>query len=285
MGYWEPHSSSVDFCETNYLSTDYVVEIHNSWSSLAGISAFGVIGLFKGNPTREKRHTLGYIVLIITGLGSTGLHGTLNWIFQSSDELPMLYLVMCLLYMCAEHDAPMNMPNHPNLPRLLGASALIVTSIYYIFQSIYIVFILTFILEATMSIGWIFKILFAGNQRSLLAKKLGVASFISIALVGFPLWLYDMFQCETFINSANSLPFLLKGITPHVIWHFGAGYAAYCAIICLACCRMEELNIKYDFHLLGYILPTIKLSEKLEGHELGDMLMDRDVDVSSIEIA
>jgi hypothetical protein len=62
-----------------------VVELHNTWSSLAGLSLFGLVGIWKGNPTRELRYALGYLILFLIGLGSAGLHGTLHWIFQSSD--------------------------------------------------------------------------------------------------------------------------------------------------------------------------------------------------------
>lgn len=71
-----------------------MVEFHNTWSSLAGISLFGVIGLWKGNPTKEIRYTLGYIVLLMIGVGSAGLHGTLHWIFQSSDGKFVVLLLL-----------------------------------------------------------------------------------------------------------------------------------------------------------------------------------------------
>jgi hypothetical protein len=71
--------------EANYAHLNSIVELHNTWSSIAGISLFGLIGLWKGNPTREIRYSLGYIILFLIGLGSAGLHGTLHWIFQSSD--------------------------------------------------------------------------------------------------------------------------------------------------------------------------------------------------------
>ena len=107
--YWEPHSSSVDFCETNYLHFDHVVEWHNSWSSLLGISFFGLIGIIYNNPTNEVRNVLAYLILLLIGVGSVGLHSTLHWMFQSSDELPMLYICNALNFMFIEYDAPREM--------------------------------------------------------------------------------------------------------------------------------------------------------------------------------
>eukprot|EP00536_Pseudo-nitzschia_multiseries_P010802 jgi/Psemu1/204148/e_gw1.342.40.1 len=103
-GYWEPHSSSIDFCETNYLLSPHVVEPHNVLSSLWGLSLLGVIGMCRGNPTGELRFKVAYGVLGVIGMGSAALHGTLHWVFQSSDELPMIYLVIAGLYCCLEND-------------------------------------------------------------------------------------------------------------------------------------------------------------------------------------
>jgi hypothetical protein len=71
--------------EENYLHSDAIVELHNCWSSLAGISLFGFIGMTYGNATTEIRYFLAYLTLFLIGVGSAGLHGTMHWVFQSSD--------------------------------------------------------------------------------------------------------------------------------------------------------------------------------------------------------
>jgi len=68
-GYWLPHSSSIDFCETNYLHSTYIAECHNVWSSIAGLTVIGIIGLLHGNPLNEKRVLVLYVILAIIGLG------------------------------------------------------------------------------------------------------------------------------------------------------------------------------------------------------------------------
>eukprot|EP01035_Chromulina_nebulosa_P032764 gene32764-43792_t len=95
VGYWEPHSSSVEFCEPNYALTPYVAEPHNvshvicdvykAWSSIF-IFVIAVNGLFYGNPLDEIRVSLMFIALALVGIGSTALHSTLHWFWQSSDE-------------------------------------------------------------------------------------------------------------------------------------------------------------------------------------------------------
>ena len=85
-GFWTPHSSSVDFCEPNYVLSNYIAEPFNSISSLF-IFYLGCIGLRYSNPTHEARFSCMYIILMLIGLGSTALHCTLSWLPQSSDEV------------------------------------------------------------------------------------------------------------------------------------------------------------------------------------------------------
>lgn len=94
-GYWLPHTSSVDFCEPDYLLTPYIAEPHNVWSSFYFVM-LGVIGLCLGNPLHEWRVVLQYLALSVVGLGSMALHGTLNAVWQSADEVPMLWQV-CIM--------------------------------------------------------------------------------------------------------------------------------------------------------------------------------------------
>eukprot|EP01036_Dinobryon_divergens_P034516 gene34516-44607_t len=93
VGYWEPHSSSVEFCEPNYALTPYVAEPHNAWSSIF-IFVIAVNGLFYGNPLDEIRVSLMFIALALVGIGSTALHSTLHWFWQSSDELTKIRIPM-----------------------------------------------------------------------------------------------------------------------------------------------------------------------------------------------
>lgn len=95
-GYWEPHTSSVDFCEPNYYLTNFIAEPHNVWSSLY-LTLLGLIGLCYANPLGEWRVIAQYGALAVVGLGSAMLHSTLGAMWQSADEVPMLWQVKRLL--------------------------------------------------------------------------------------------------------------------------------------------------------------------------------------------
>lgn len=261
-GFWEPHTSSVDFCESNYLQTPYVVEFHNTWSSLLGISFFGLVGLLAANPTHEWRYTMAYSILLLVGIGSAGLHGSLHWIFQSSDELPMIYLASCLNYMALEYDAPHGKPHYPWLAKALGVLAVVNTLVYYRFQEIYLVFLITYTSSVLLLVSLMYRILFQTNQqtktRGPVAKTIGIMGMVSYLLVGSPVWILDMLQCHNVVVPiADELPGWWKGFTPHVIWHFAAGFGTYCTIVTLCCCRMEELKIPFHVKFVGGILPIL----------------------------
>jgi dihydroceramidase len=262
MVLWEPHTSSIDFCESNYLVSNHIVEYHNTWSSFIGILLFGIFGLLKNNHMDETRNVVSYLILVFTGAGSAGLHGTLHWFFQSADELPMVYLLLSFCFSCAEYDAPVGKPNYPQLPKLLGSLTLINTAIYYCFQKFFIVFVISFAAEVFAIFAWMVRIVYgyksnkAGQEhkRSYASRRMCNLAWSSIAIGFFPCWVYDMLQCKSFIMKADESLF---GITPHVIWHFGAGFSAYCTILCLECCRMEELNVEYDAKFIGGLLPFV----------------------------
>lgn len=280
-GYWEPHSSSIDFCETNYLLSSHVVEPHNAWSSLWGISLFGVIGMFVGNPTGETRFKIAYGVLVFIGLGSAALHGTLHWFFQSSDELPMIYLVISALYCCLENN--MQKPRYTWLPHLLVVVGVVNTCIYFRFQKIYIVFLFNFV--SLTAIASVLHIKIALQQRQILlsagSSKESSYSFTQqsnarIALrfykwhyllylgIASPVWVLDQLWCDMLQPVYRALPNVLKGCTFHVVWHATAGFGAYTILQFLAVCRMSVLARPCRIRWIFGFLPVV-----VNGHEVG----------------
>lgn len=141
------HTASIDFCESNYLLSNVIVEPHNVWSSIVAFTVLGAVGIVCGNPTQERRIFLIYFILLIIGIGSACLHATLNSTFQSFDELPMLYLIICSFYAVLEIDAPPKegKQKYPNLPIYLFLLSCVCTAVYTIFQQLYVVFLITFI--------------------------------------------------------------------------------------------------------------------------------------------
>lgn len=103
--YWGPPSSTIDWCEGNYLVTPYVAEFCNSTSSLFIVAA-GVLPLalhYQLWSFLEARYLLAFLSVAVVGLGSVAFHGTLLFRHQMLDEVPMLWTVVVVLYCLIEH--------------------------------------------------------------------------------------------------------------------------------------------------------------------------------------
>lgn len=94
--YWAPmtcthYSASIDWCESNYTHSSYIVEFYNTLSSLI-ISFAGIYGLYilqRCNGTVLERVIA--VLFILVGLGSAAFHATLRFECQLWDEIPMLW--------------------------------------------------------------------------------------------------------------------------------------------------------------------------------------------------
>ena len=89
-----PLSSSVDWCEDNYVMSRYIAEYINSWSSLF-ISCVGIYGMYY-----YANVSMLYFMLIVVGVSSFMFHATLSEFNQMFDELSiMLTIIVSLIYM------------------------------------------------------------------------------------------------------------------------------------------------------------------------------------------
>ena len=240
-GLWLPHTSSVDFCEANYLLDYRVAEPFNAITSLAFISLPPVLGLLYSNPLNETRFRLQYWVMIICGVGSALLHGTLKATFQASDELPMLYMNTLFLFTfmdlparaysgSALHGLSMHIqPLRPVLPVAMFSLAALQTVLYFHTQQIYAVFIVTYSLLVAMVV--LLSHHFAKSDP--LLSWLFWRSILSYLVVGFGLWVLDM-QCSEGLKALYaSLSPWTGGMTLHVVWHFGASLGTFLEVLFL----------------------------------------------------
>ncbi|KAL1464725.1 hypothetical protein WDU94_004348 [Cyamophila willieti] len=76
-GYWGERTSTVDWCEKNYVQSYYVAEMWNTVSNLAMIfqAIWGTYGVYKND--LEKKFFIAYTFLFVVGLGSWAFHMTL----------------------------------------------------------------------------------------------------------------------------------------------------------------------------------------------------------------
>ena len=258
-GFWLPHTSSVDFCEKDYLLSSYIAEFHNSWSSIVGIALLPALALIfprASNPTGEWRFTLMNLVLIAVGIGSFALHSSLTALAQSSDEVPMLYMNLVFLYALMEGKSKLGSPRYPHLPLILVAIAVLQTIIYYTFQRYYGVFLFSYISVVVVVVLWTGHM--AWHDADPLSNRLWKAAIASYVLIGTPLWIVEMNMCDTLLPYFNAW----GGLTFHILWHFGAGLGTYLTILFLTSMRVRAVygeDPKLDF-VCG-ICPIIRRSK------------------------
>lgn len=256
MGYWEPHTSSVDFCEPNYALSEYVAEPHNVWSS--GIFVFlGIFGLIYGNPTREWRFVSYYICLAIVGLGSMALHCTLNAIWQSSDEVPMLWLNIVFVYLLYEANSPKGKPRIKNLGIYLFLAGFIQTVLYYSMQSFYSAFLASFIFTLIVVVVWTAVIAHENKDPAILPlrHKLWLASFSSGIIIASSLWIFEMLNCEWL---RPMFPF--GGASFHIVWHAGAGIGTYLSTVLMTIVRLQALGHKAELAWKFGLIPVGRIA-------------------------
>ena len=82
--FWGTPDVSVSFCEDKYVVSNYIAEYYNTMSALSYV----IVGLIFSR-TRLKR--LSKIIMIL-GIGTALLHGTLRFYGQWLDEISMLIL-------------------------------------------------------------------------------------------------------------------------------------------------------------------------------------------------
>ena len=90
--YWGKPDATISFCEDKYVVSKYIAEFYNTLSA----SSYFFVGLFF---YFTKLSDIG-VLLMLLGLGTAILHGTLRYYGQWFDEASMLILSLeTLIYL------------------------------------------------------------------------------------------------------------------------------------------------------------------------------------------
>ncbi|KAJ3319391.1 hypothetical protein HDV06_006344 [Boothiomyces sp. JEL0866] len=97
-GYWGNATSTLDWCEPDYVVSYYIAEFFNTLTNLNYI-LLGFLALYSALKVKlEKREHSGTAALVVIGIGSWLFHMTLLYYTQLCDELPMIYGTCLCLY-------------------------------------------------------------------------------------------------------------------------------------------------------------------------------------------
>lgn len=92
--------ATVDWCEENYVVLPFIAEF---WNTITGLAlCFSSFMFYKNNKKlrgdlNDYLHKANY-TLFIVGVGTMFFHGTLLYIFQLFDEIPMLLMTFDYIY-------------------------------------------------------------------------------------------------------------------------------------------------------------------------------------------
>lgn len=261
-GFWGKPTSTIDWCEENYVVSQYIAEALNTITNLAFI-ALAAFAIYSGWRNKlELRFVLSACGFLLVGIGSWLFHMTLKYEFQLLDELPMIYAT-CIPFwsVFSEFKGPEG-TLAVGFAVFCGANLL--TSIYLsykdptIHQAAY----------AVLNAAIIFRSVFltqrhVKDQRSLKQLNWIMAFGILIFLLGYFLWNMDIHFCDLARSTRRSwgMPygFLLEG---HGWWHLFTGTGVYFYLIYLEYLRCWLLGTQMFYELeWHYSLPVVILKD------------------------
>ncbi|EXL60856.1 hypothetical protein FOCG_00132 [Fusarium oxysporum f. sp. radicis-lycopersici 26381] len=103
-GFWGQPTSTLNWCEEDYVISHYAAEITNTLTNLL-FMALGVQGV---RTCLKYEHdmvfVIAYLGYLLVGCGSFAFHATLSYPMQLVDELSMIYTTSILCYAIFTHD-------------------------------------------------------------------------------------------------------------------------------------------------------------------------------------
>ncbi|XP_022103300.1 alkaline ceramidase 3-like isoform X2 [Acanthaster planci] len=222
---WGQPTSTLDWCEENYLASPYIAELWNSLSSVViiGIPIISLLSFSLWNV--EKRFFVACWCFLAVGISSLAFHMTLLYETQLMDELSMIWGGCVLVYLFFSHDSK---PNSNSLPLVafLLLYALCVTLIYLLtkepvfHQVAFSLQVITVMLRGIQR-----KYSYSGSLRLL---------FFSLVLysVGFVLWLTDTAFCLHLRSIRAFLPTPVGVVLQfHAWWHTLSSLGTHCLFV------------------------------------------------------
>ncbi|KAI9291608.1 alkaline phytoceramidase [Neoconidiobolus thromboides FSU 785] len=251
-GYWGEITSSVDWCEPNYVHSPYVAETLNTLSSLAMV-IIGEMGARINHSTHWKQKFSFHMITII-GIGSILFHMSLKYYTQMLDELPMLW-TSALMFNLTLDTRLQNCPSWVSL--LIFFYSLSATVITAVFQGELQanLFRLCFVITTYISIFMGFQH-YLKNERQSNAGKLFKRGFL-FYFIASCVWIIDTKACNWYIQNLGYPAF-------HALWHVFVSLGIYHLIIYSNYLHQNRFKFIPSKIVFYYGLPFLVKSSKEE---------------------
>tara|TARA_Y100000389_G_scaffold171438_1_gene179100 strand:+ start:598 stop:1287 length:690 start_codon:yes stop_codon:yes gene_type:complete len=223
-------SSDIDWCEQNFVYSDYIAEFYNTISNIPFIG-FYYLGLY----TFKHFHCQGddkflYGCLLFTGISSFYFHATLSLFSQLLDEFCIIFLLANTLIMIYKNK---------NIRFAIKGYTLThsIVMCYYPFINIPVLFMIGF------TVWKILRDKFKKYHDISFKKYWSLAQYFFILSVCC--WLIDKFLCT-----------YTHGIQFHALWHIFSAVCAYYSI--LVGIFLEHNQNNFYITTNPYYLPIIQ---------------------------
>ncbi|XP_059145368.1 alkaline ceramidase 3-like [Physella acuta] len=248
-GYWGKQTSTVDWCEDNYVVSYYIAEFWNTLSNAVIIIAPLFMLIVGWRQKIETRFIYSFFAMTAIGLGSWLFHMTLRYSMQLLDEVPMLWASTCFIYLTLMVKGKPNIENK-KLQAALFTMCTIVT-LMHILINLPVFFQVVYGVLNVIVIFLLFKIALTMECN----KALYMLGFLCY-LVGFILWNVDNLYCHKLksLKVAQTTGMLFEC---HAWWHIFSGIGAYLGFLFLLHTRYVFLKKKPVIQLVFEFWPYV----------------------------
>lgn len=264
-GYWGVPTSTIDWCEENYVVSTYVAEALNTVTNsvFIALALFSTFSSYKNKlGTRFVFSSLGFFLV---GVGSWLFHMTLQYHYQLLDELPMIYATCIPFWSVFSEFKTRNQSIAVGVGIFTAANTLTVIYLYFKDPTIHQV------AYALLNAGIIFQSInltykHVKDPRKRLELFLVMITGVCTFLLGYLLWNMDIHFCLFARSTRRSwgMPygFLLEG---HGWWHIFTGTGVYYYLVYeeYLRCFLRGSDPYYRFsYVLGF-LPMVECIDKV----------------------
>ncbi|KAJ3271806.1 Alkaline ceramidase 3 [Terramyces sp. JEL0728] len=262
QGFWGAQTSTLDWCEPNYVVSPYIAEFFNTVTNLNYIF-LGLLGTYSAYITKsDLREHNGSIALLVIGAGSWLFHMSLLYSTQLSDELPMIYgTCLCLYNVFNLYDR-----NIKSSIVLLSLYSIIVTAVYEItripvfFQTSYGILAVVY---GIVPLIQTFKL--SAKHPDEVKMLLRMYTFnVCMYLLAFVLWNIDNNHCDALREWRTTVPWYIGMFSQfHGWWHLLTGLGCYGQVVHCRYMRFLVRGVPVKFVFYGPY-PMLLPKEKKE---------------------
>jgi len=236
-GFWQI-SSSIDWCERNYVVSWYIAEFWNTISSLV-IILCGAIDLHHAIKMKaELPFKLYALSVIMVGMGTVAFHGSLTYIGQLGDELPMVWCMMVSWYILITMEQKKSTGGM--LPKLLAAYGLLFSLVHTI-GAYTVLFQVHFVVLMLVPVMYGYK--FIQKYQTHPGVKPLTLYYVALWAVAGIVWITDQICCEG-LHSLKIESFGLEIPNPqlHAFWHIFTGFCTHVGMVLFRVIRYMVLH-------------------------------------------